>query len=67
MSLEIYIKARLSTKFIVLKTNHPMPKYEYQVGGCLPPDFPSYIQRQADEDFYDTLKKGDFCYVLTAR
>ena len=48
-------------------TNHPMSKYEYQVGGSLPPDFSSYIQRQADEDFYHALKKGDFCYVLTAR
>ena len=44
-----------------------MPKYEYQAGGSLAPDAPSYIKRQADEDFYQGLKKGDFCYVLNAR
>ncbi len=41
--------------------------YEYQIGGSLPLDAPSYIPRQADQDFYDGLKKGEFCYVLNAR
>jgi len=41
--------------------------YKYQVGGSLPPDAPTYVKRQADEDFYQSLKSGKFCYVLTSR
>lgn len=41
--------------------------YKYQVGGSLPPDSPTYVKRQADEDFYAGLTTGEFCYVLTSR
>lgn len=41
--------------------------YEYQVGGSLPLDAPTYVTRQADADLYQGVKSGQFCYVLNSR
>ncbi|CAN1213597.1 Chase2 sensor protein [Tumidithrix helvetica PCC 7403] len=40
---------------------------EFQVGGSLPVDAPTYVYRQADLDLYDGIKRGEFCYILNAR
>jgi hypothetical protein len=39
----------------------------YVAGGSLRADTPSYIPRKADQELYDALQRGEFCYVLTAR
>jgi hypothetical protein len=44
-----------------------MTNYQYQVGGSLSNDAPTYIVRQADSELYQALKTGQFCYILNSR
>lgn len=44
-----------------------MNDYDYQAGGSLTNNAPSYVCRQADETLYNALGAGEFCYVLNSR
>ncbi len=39
----------------------------FQIGGALDEDSPCYIERPADRELLDALKKGDLCLVLSPR
>lgn len=40
---------------------------EYQVGGSLAVNNPTYIERKADSELFHALLKGELCYILTSR
>lgn len=44
-----------------------MASFEYQVGGSLQAEHPTYVWRQADEDLYQALRQGEFCYTFNSR
>jgi GUN4-like/AAA-like domain len=44
-----------------------MTDYQYQVGGCLTIESPTYVWRPADEELYQGLKTREYCYVLNSR
>ncbi|MGA1357894.1 MAG: AAA-like domain-containing protein, partial [Prochlorothrix sp.] len=39
----------------------------YRVGGSLPVDAPSYVERQCDRDYFQKLSQGEYCYVFNCR
>src|SRR5438067_553090 len=45
---------------------NPEPGF-YITGGTVPGDALSYVTRRADEQLFEGLRQGEFCYVLTSR
>ncbi|MDJ0730964.1 MAG: AAA-like domain-containing protein [Crocosphaera sp.] len=60
-------QADLVIENALLRSAENEKKYDYQVGGSLPIDAPSYVVRSADRYVYQALKSGQYCYILNAR
>lgn len=60
-------QAELVIENALLRSAEEAPSYDYQVGGSLPMDSPTYVVRSADRHLYKALKLGQLCYILNTR
>ena len=60
-------QAELKIENDLLRSGEEPSTFDYQVGGSLPMNAPTYVVRSADRQLYKALTKGEFCYILNAR
>ena len=48
-------------------TSNSSIDYDYHVGGSLLANDPTYVERKADRELYETVKSCQFCYVFNSR
>ncbi|KAB8331260.1 hypothetical protein SD80_027500 [Scytonema tolypothrichoides VB-61278] len=60
-------QAKLVFENSLLRSAEEFSTFDYQVGGSLPMNSPTYVVRSADRLLYQALKCGEFCYILNAR
>jgi adenylate cyclase len=51
---------------MLINTVSPI-SYTYQIGNSLPVNHPTYVEREADLDLYQTIKTGNFSYIFAPK